>query len=86
MECGKGNKMKRTGGRAKTSCDVRYRMRHALEIGPRKSDLSYPPAIWAGSASGIDGKEKRERQWQSSYVDRDISFNFVSRIRRRVQL
>lgn len=29
-----------------------------------------------------DRKEERERQWQSSYVDRDISSNFVSRIRR----
>lgn len=69
------------------SSDVRHRMRHALEIGPRRNNLSYPhtPSTPPKSVSGewIDGKEKRERQWQSSYVDRDISFNFVSRIRRQ---
>lgn len=80
-------KMKRTGGKAKMSSDVRHRMRHALEIGPRRNNLSYPhtPFMPPKSVSGewIDGKEKRERQWQSSYVDRDISFNLVSRIRRQ---
>lgn len=36
----RGNKMKRTGGRAKTSRDVRRRMRYALKIGaPKKRSI-----------------------------------------------
>lgn len=85
------DKTKRTGGRARTSRDVRRAIRLALEIGPRRSDLSFisTRGRYAKPPKGgewIDGREKRERQCrQSSYVDRDISSNFVSRIRRRVQ-
>lgn len=59
-------KMKRTGGKTKTSRDVRHRMRHALEIGPRRNNLSYPhtlPPTPPKSVSGerIDAGKKRER-------------------------
>lgn len=81
--------------KGETSRDVRHGVRHALEIGPRRSDLSYPhtPGYeseggertneWTVGQTHTDGptdeKEEKERQWQSSYVDRDISFTFVSR-------
>lgn len=56
------------------------------KLGPEETIyhiIHTPPKTVSGER--IDGKEKRERQWQSSYVDSDISFNFVSRIRRQVQ-
>lgn len=59
----KENKTKRTGGRAKTSCDVRRKMRYTLKIGPRRNDLSYPHACYAESERAANGwtGEKRGR-------------------------
>lgn len=59
----KGEKMKRTGGRAKTSRDVRHGVRHALEIGPRRSDLSYPHARYKSEG------DERTNGWMDRQTD-----------------
>lgn len=59
----KGNKTKRTGGRAKTSCDVRRRMRYMLKIGPRRNSKIYhihTPATTSRRGRRTDGRERKE--------------------------
>lgn len=55
-------KMRRTGEKTKMSRDVRHRMRHALEIGPRRNNLSYPHMPPTLSQVGERRMDRRERK------------------------
>jgi hypothetical protein len=60
------NKMKRTGGRAKTSRDVRHRMRYALKIGPRRNHLSYPHACYIAPSRRTANRQAGKKRGRDS--------------------
>lgn len=55
-------KMRRTDEKTKMSRDVRHRMRHSLEIGPRRNNLSYPHTSPTLSQVGERRMDRRERK------------------------